>query len=42
MLAALPPDPAFSLFVAMAQIPIYASPVILRALDQRRPDPEAT
>lgn len=42
MLAALPPDPAFSLFVAMAQIPIYASPVILRALDQRRPDPEVT
>ncbi|WBU59302.1 hypothetical protein [Paracoccus albus] len=37
MLAALPPDPTFSLFVAMAQIPIYASPIILRALD--RPEP---
>ncbi|SDD35945.1 bile acid:Na+ symporter, BASS family [Paracoccus isoporae] len=33
LLAALPHDPSFSLFVAMAQIPIYSSPVILRALD---------
>ena len=40
MLAALPPDPTFSLFVAMAQIPIYASPMILRALDLRRPNGE--
>lgn len=37
MLAALPPDPTFSLFVAMAQIPIYASPIILRALDGPEP-----
>ena len=40
MLAALPPDPTFSLFVAMAQIPIYASPIILRALDLRSPEKE--
>lgn len=37
MLAALPPEPSFSLFVAMAQIPIYASPLILRALDGNEP-----
>lgn len=34
LLAALPPDPVFSLFVALAQIPIYASPLILRFLDR--------
>lgn len=38
MLAALPPDPVFSLFVAMAQIPIYGSPVLLRVIDLRHPD----
>ena len=41
MLAALPPDPTFSLFVAMAQIPIYASPIILRGLDGSGVDDEA-
>lgn len=40
MLAALPPDPTFSLFVAMAQIPIYASPIILRGLDLRSAERE--
>lgn len=33
MLAALPHDPTLSLFVALAQIPIYSSPIILRGLD---------
>ncbi|MFD1883373.1 hypothetical protein [Paracoccus pacificus] len=33
VLAVFPPDPTVSLFVAVAQIPIYASPMILRAFD---------
>ncbi|RBP80698.1 hypothetical protein DFO80_13914 [Rhodobacter sp. 140A] len=33
LLAALPPDPTVSLFVALAQIPIYATPFLLSLLD---------
>lgn len=35
LLAALPHDPTFSLFVALGQIPIYVTPLILSTLDRK-------
>ncbi len=35
-LAALPPDPAFTLFVALYQFPMYATPLLLGGLYARR------
>lgn len=35
-LAALPPDPAFTLFVALYQFPMYATPLLLGAMYARR------
>lgn len=34
ILAALPPDPSVSLYVAVAQVPIYATPFILSLIDR--------
>jgi len=46
VLAILPPDPTFTLFVAAAQLPIYATPFLFRLLEppsphvlHRRPEP---
>lgn len=37
LLAALPYDPALSLFVALAQVPIYLTPLVFRVIDRLRP-----
>jgi hypothetical protein len=36
LLAALPYDPTFSLFVALSQIPIYVTPLVFSLLDGPR------